>query len=643
MSFALPYTSGQDYGNVNGKCMVPNSNPLRRFTHTTSQPCGSGCCMGGGDTSCILYISSQKNGGWTGASGCVFVMYATNTTYRLDSVKGPPRKHQESRLATNAWDLSSQNWYSLGEFCYSRQASGNSDGGSGFLTTFNPLRLDLGSEYGGMPLIDRDHGFMSIELDEEKYIWGLIAGGHAGAGSTYGYCYPQCIRSTKSITDPTWNPSGSSMWINKGSVGIGVAGAYQYITTGKCSCHHNWYFVRSRSQGTNSDWKIYYSNDTGDTWHDGISCSHSWNGGDDYCWPTFVYDSVSDKTLVFVKNEISTAGQGYGLYWTDCHRMSGGAGSASHPNFYPPTGGFFATDVDPINVTPINVKANGCPCAYSGTKIPPWPDRGDLKSFDRYDYSITPGTICLEPSTRKIFFLTGYNGTLSTTKNYRLAWKTLGTTDVFVSSSIYTYGSNLWCFRPKLAIVSGNNHDKYMISMMPRWEGSDEYMGYLICKGPIWSSQSNWSYMKFATNKDTNSKMDANRVFIVSPRKNFVCTSWDFGNSYETNPQGNTLAESFLTFFDNTIPQYLVEISGTNTISDTSVIIVGRIKKGSGNVTLYYDTSDKGENISNWSNSKDCGTQYMHINNGWFSTTLNGLNDNTNYLFRFYISTLSTW
>lgn len=379
MSFALPYTSGHTYDNVDGICMVPTTTniPGRRWLHKgTNYHCASGSSMGGGESCATLYISSLNNEGWTGTNGVVLTLYGTNMSADPLSISYGNLKQQQSRLALNCFDITADDWYSLGEFCFSRSASGAT---GLYPDNFNPLRFDVGDQWNQKPLFG-EHCYMALSLDRQKYIWG-VWGGHAGISTTYGYVPIQCLKSTKPITDPTWKPSGTGMWINKGAITTATAAAYSRIITAKCSCHNNWYFVGFRDGQTTSDWGIYYSNTSGTTWHSGIRISKVFDGAYSYTNFNFQYDPVSDKTLLFVRPYPDWTGYdnpGYGIFWTDCHRMSGGSLLPSNK------GGYFATSVDPQNID------NNTVPTYSGSKIPPWPDESSTIESIFYfnDYEI---------------------------------------------------------------------------------------------------------------------------------------------------------------------------------------------------------------------------------------------------------------
>ena len=664
MSFALAYDSGSNYNIVKGsKCMVPlhtTTNPLRRWKHKgTNYRCPSGCSTGG-DSSATLYIPTMRNNGWTGASGAIVVMYATNTSHDSGSVHTTGYgKYGESKLACNVWDVSAQSWYSLGEFIFSRSCSGSA---GTYSTAFNENKFDIGDEWNDKPIFE-DHGYFTLDLDLDNYLWGIYAGGHSGTGIYFGYNHHQCFRSTKPITDITWKPSGTSMWTNRGVITTTELSAYVKATTAKCACHRNWYFAALRNGDTGDPFQVFYSKNSGGTWNAGIEISNSSPATIVYSYTgfNFQYDPNSDKTLIFVRPYPHFGGigaaayknPGYGIYWTDCHRMSGGAGSASHPNFYPPTGGFFATDVDPVNVTNTAVKTNHCPCAYSGTTSPPIPDLGELKSFDRYDFTRYPSQIYLEPSTRKIFFVSNYLSGTTYNNKLRLNWKTLGTTNTYVSSTVWngstTSTINLE-FCTSITAVSGNNHDKYLmvpVSISSSATTKRYTYSYFIISGPIWSSQSNWKLMKHCT--VVSGSIRPYKIPNISNDGTFASAFYGYStqaHNYTTGTgivNGDSFKESFLNFWDNHIPQYYVDISGVNVIDSTSVNVVGKVRKGSGNVTLYYDIVDKGESLSSWSYSADCGTQYDNVNNGWFSKQITDLNYGKDYIYRFYISTLASW
>ena len=176
--------------------------------------------------------------------------------------------------------------------------------------------------------------------------------------------------------------------------------------------------------------------------------------------------------------------------------------------------------------------------------------------------------------------------------------------------------------------------------------GIDTVLCYYLISSPVWSSATNWTAGFCKIVPDDYEYTRPCKYVVVSPNKRIITTSHDQGQTYES-VEGSTLAESFLTFWDNNIDYFAVKVSGVNYVDGTSAEIIGKVLNHSGNVTLFYDTSDKGEDVSAWSFSKDCGLQYDNtdpgLSNGYFTVSVDGLTPNTEYVFRFYMSSLSTW
>ena len=648
MPFAVPYASGCAFDDVNGHNMNPG--PSKREWNSPTLNCASGSSVGGNSNSTVfisggLWVNGKH---WGVKSGCILALYNNNTSNQFDDDSAGFADGDESHICSDVWDVSSQQW--LGEYMWSRSYR---DGAGNYKNTRRANAFDIGENYAGEP-IHEDHIYVCIDIDEQGFIWG-VWGGHYGASTSYGYCNLQCFKSSKRVTNSDWCYSGVGNWVNKAAVCTNGSGGYPKIITGRCSCHNNWYFAGGRAGSTTAgDWHVYYSPNSGANWYEGIEFSDTAtaNGGTEYTYTgfNFQFDPVGDKTLLIVRGYPNFVGAnynnpGYGTFWTDCHRMSGGA------NLPAPTGGFFATNVDPQNVTNTNVIANNCPCAYSGAKIPPEGDIGDLESYDRWDDSAYPSWLYFDPTTRTGYVLSNFYTEGSTASTLYLGWKQFGTTDPWKSSQIWTQaGSETQLVSlTQILMVSASTptstteRTRYMF-INNGFLSSPRIHIYGYASGPNFSSQSNWHWLSGSSEDLGGGK--GWRYCGLSKNKDFITTLVASGSTGGNEP-GNARKSIYLNYWNNiapeidengggeTTPPVITTYNGAIASSATSVTVTATLTAGSGHTQIYYGTSDENEDKSAWDESS---SKLLKEDGDNWSVNLGGLLADTSYVYRAYVS-----
>ena len=475
------------YNNVNGIDMVPGN----RHWHSTLSPSGSG--IGGGHSQGTVYLPD-----W-GASGAILAIYGIG-------MGGPGTT--DSQYAFDLFDLSSNSWQ--GEYVLPRSHgptySSSKSEVMGILGSGYSGLADVGDEAGSGPHWER-HQYHSLEVDNYGYIW-TVVGGHYGAASTYGYCYPYMIKSTKPYTDPTWSYSGAGMWRHGETVQEGTAGAYQKIITGKCSCHYNWYFVAGRKSYTTTNWYVWYSPDSGNHWYQGADISDKTALGvsEPYTGINFQYVPEADRTLLFINYLPATVGHGF--YWIDCYQMSSnkwGYASDVSPRYYDHT-------------------ISG---SYSGSAFPV--SLSDLKSFDKISFGNHPGAMYYDYKL-DTFYMVSPASDINWTDKLYLMYKEAGTDANWASSQIISSNRYyLYHAYNKVFMVSGDSNDRYLFTIWLEANSSKEERcnWYAYQKVPFY----NGLWTKHLICKSSGASGFAPKHFSVSDDKRIITVGFDIGTT----------------------------------------------------------------------------------------------------------------
>jgi hypothetical protein len=118
---------------------------------------------------------------------------------------------------------------------------------------------------------------------------------------------------------------------------------------------------------------------------------------------------------------------------------------------------------------------------------------------------------------------------------------------------------------------------------------------------------------------------------------------WETKNGDYSEVSSSDL-EGLTSYSDNTTPLYFVDAryatdisspSGTVSEGDSSITTSISLDSGEGDVYIYYDTSDKGTSIENWSNSSNLGNQSSPY---YTEHQLTSLSNNTYYTWRGYVN-----